>query len=320
MDDLPLHEPLTYRRARALGVRRREHGTLWRSPNRDVHQWAGLEPDDPWTRAAAAAALLPARGALGGWAAAYALGALDLDGLGRDGTAPEPVPLVVPPPAQVRRRPGLLLVRSALPPADVVLRRGVRVTGPVRTAFDLARGLPGPHDPDEALAALDAVLAATGVLPEQVRAYAQERRGARGAPRARRLASLADPRTRSRGETRLRLLWLGAGLPPPQVNVDVLDADGRFLGCVDLLEPGSGLVAEYDGSGHREARRHAQDNAREERLEDAGLVVVRAGAPDLVDREATARRLRSGYVRAVRRTGPRRWSWREARRSPRRSP
>lgn len=315
MDTLPVHEALTHRRARELGVRRSELRMLWRSPFRDVHQWAGLERDHPWTRALAAAAVLPEAGALGGWAAAYALGARDADGCGQTGDDLEPVPLVLPPPAQVRPRPGLDLVRSALHPDDVVERHGVRVTSAARTAFDLARGLPGPRSAVEALAALDAVLAATGVDVGELDDYVREHRGWRGAARARRLLALADPRTRSRGETRLRLLWRrDAALPAPEVNVDVLDAHGRFLGCVDLLDPSSGLVAEYDGAGHREAGQHARDNAREERLKEAGLVVVRVSAPDLgAQRTATVRRLRLGHERALRQPGPRRWTWQPAR-------
>ena len=78
----------------------------------------------------------------------------------------------------------------------------------------------------------------------------------------------------------------------------------------DLLDQEVGLLAEYDGAGHREIDRHITDNAREEGLEDLGLVVVRAGAPDLwrVNRRRTVMRLRSGYLRGQRRdTAEDRW-------------
>lgn len=49
------------------------------------------------------------------------------------------------------------------------------------------------------------------------------------------------------------------------------------------------LALEYDGStwrsdramGHRDREQHREDNAREERLERAGLIVVRAEKSDL---------------------------------------
>ena len=71
------------------------------------------------------------------------------------------------------------------------------------------------------------------------------------------------------------------GLPRPRVNRPVYAVDGWFLGIPDLLDEESGLVAEYDGAGHREAKQHARDNAREKLMEHHGLVVVRACASDL---------------------------------------
>ena len=43
----------------------------------------------------------------------------------------------------------------------------------------------------------------------------------------------------------------------------------------DLLDDATGLVAEYDGSSHREASEHTEDNNREETMEGLGLVVAR---------------------------------------------
>ena len=303
---------MSTRAVAAAGVTRAQlRGPLWRSPHRDVHVWSGLDANHPRTRALAAALLLPPTGALGGWAAAWLLGVTDLDGTGRSGRALEPVGLVLPPPSQLRPREGVVRVRSALEPEDVFTCTGARVTSPVRTAVDLARGRPGPGELVEAVAALDAVLHVTDATRADVEAYALAHPRWHGVRRARQALALADPRARSRGESRLRVMWLlQAGLPRPECNVDILDAAGRFLGCVDLLEPRSGLVAEYDGAGHREASRHARDNEREERLEDAGLVVVRLSAGDLARPGDAVRRLVTGHRRACDSAGPRRWSWR----------
>jgi hypothetical protein len=257
-----------------------------------------------------AAELLPAGAAISGWAAAYLLGCSDLDGLGRDGSSREPVLIDLPPPVQMRRREGIGQIRSALADDDVVEVEGIAVTSPLRTAFDLARLSEGR----EAVVALDAVGRDLRVEVSDVAEYAEHRRRWKGVPQARWAVRLADARSRSKGETRLRLVWsIDAGLPTPEVNVTVTTTDGFLLGIVDLLDPEAGFVGEYDGGGHRELGRHTLDNAREEWLEGAGLTVVRATAIDVrqVARVRTVRRLQAGHARARSRDRRRdRWTWR----------
>ena len=77
------------------------------------------------------------------------------------------------------------------------------------------------------------------------------------------------------------LMMLG-GFPKLQVNVPVYDSvTGLHLGRPDLLDAEAGLAIEYDGSGHRQMDRHRTDNAREHRLESAGLIVVRFDGHDV---------------------------------------
>jgi hypothetical protein len=183
---------------------------------------------------------------------------------------------------------------------------GVPVTVPVRTAFDIARF----GTLLEGVTALDTLCRGRPDFLEQLAGYARERPRWRGVPRVRAALSLASPRTRSPRESALRLFWvLTCRLPPPEVNAVIRDADGFLLGMTDLLDPRCGLIAEYDGSGHREATRHALDNAREEALENAGLTVVRVGGPDLGRfRSRTRLRLITGHRRAE--ATPRGlWSW-----------
>ena len=304
---------LRTREALALGVSARQlAGRGWTAPFRGVQLPAGAPSDAPLQRVLAAAELLPAGCAIGGWAAALVHGCADLDGRGASGTETEPVDLVVPPPRQIRRRPGIRLRRTGLPAQDVAVVAGLAVTTVRRTAFDLARWGELP----ESVAALDAMGRRLGLDLTTVASLAEERRGWRGVPRVLPAVAYADPRARSRGESRMRLLWrLEAGLPVPEVNPTIRSAGGRFLGIVDLLDVEAGLVGEYDGAGHRDEVQHAADNAREEDLEDAGLVVVRLAAPDLraARRAASARRLLAGHERA-RRSGahPRRWVWEPA--------
>src|SRR5690348_18197860 len=66
-----------------------------------------------------------------------------------------------------------------------------------------------------------------------------------------RFDELAKP-AESPMESRLRWLLLDAGLPAPEVQQDLYDNSGDFLGRADLYYPGAHLVIEYDGGNHRD--------------------------------------------------------------------
>ena len=294
LSPLPDHlvrSPATRTTLLAEGLRPSEiRGRLWGPLHRGVRAWSHLPPDDAAVRVRAAALVLPEGGALTGWGAAWVHGATTLDGAGR------PVEVTVPTALRVRR-PELRVRHSALGPGDLAHRDGLPVTSPTRCAFDLARY--GWSD-EEAVVGLDVVLAAGLVSLAGLRAYVAAHPGWRGVPRARRACSLADPAAESPMETRLRMLWLEAGLPAPRANVDVGDARGRFLGRVDLLDEEAGLVGEYDRADHRTATRHAADNRREEPLEAVGLTVTRFVASDVWGARAAARaRLQAAWHRAM---------------------
>ncbi|WP_139368793.1 hypothetical protein [Agreia bicolorata] len=80
------------------------------------------------------------------------------------------------------------------------------------------------------------------------RAYGYTGRHARALRRA-----LADVRqgAESRPETILRLHMVRAGLPEPELNVDIFSASGTFLGRADSLFRDFRVIAEYDGEQHR---------------------------------------------------------------------
>ena len=186
---------------------------------------------------------------------------------------------------------------------------GIPCTSLVRTAFDLARH----RSLREGVVALDQLGRLLRLRPDAVLQYAEERRGWRGVPQVRQAVALTDPRALSTGETRLRLVWmLDALLPRPEVNADVYDLNGWFLGMGDLLDGEAGMLGEYDGGGHRDAERHTTDNAREEWLEDSGLIVVRATSIDVGrERRRTAARLVTAHRRGAGRDRSRdRWTWR----------
>jgi very-short-patch-repair endonuclease len=80
-------------------------------------------------------------------------------------------------------------------------------------------------------------------------------------------------------ETRLRWLLLEAGLPRPEVQADVQDADQQFVGRADLFYSVARLVIEYDGTNHRD--RLVEDNRRQNALIKAGFRILRYTSSDV---------------------------------------
>ncbi len=104
----------------------------------------------------------------------------------------------------------------------------------------------------------------------------------------------------SRPESLLRLVIVAAGLPEPVIAPPVEVAGGRLTLHPDLAYPELRIAIEYEGDGHREARRWERDIERRELLEDAGWRIIRVthralvGDPDVVvERIRRARSARS---------------------------
>ncbi|BCB86821.1 DUF559 domain-containing protein [Phytohabitans suffuscus] len=258
--------------AAGLLTRRMLTGPAWRPmlPGVYAHADAFREADHR-TWCDAAALLLPPGGAIGGLSAAYLWGAnlVSVDA---------PVTLVVPRTSRLRAHPRLRIVRSGLPPDDVTRFGGLPVTTPLRTAFDVGRWLPRA----EALVAVDALLSRRVVKLPQLIDYAAGRSGWLGLPRLREVLALAEPLTESPMESRLRLLIIDAGLPPPVAQHDVRDAQGRFIGRVDLAYPRWRIAIEYEGDHHRERAHFRQDVHRLNALRAAGWLVLRFTADDVL--------------------------------------
>nr|WP_254071882.1 DUF559 domain-containing protein [Rathayibacter sp. VKM Ac-2857] len=100
-------------------------------------------------------------------------------------------------------------------------------------------------------------------------------------------------------ETLLRLLLIRAGLPEPELNVELYDADGHFVARVDLLYRDQRVVVEYDGDHHRtDKRQYERDIARSEAIQALGYQHLRIRASGVHDDpEATAARVRRALTR-----------------------
>jgi hypothetical protein len=187
----------------------------------------------------------------------------------------EDVELTVPPSSHPRRVPGVRVRRAVLPAGHVQQHRDVPVTTAAATAVRLAGSLPE----EDAVVAVDQLIAAGLVDLETVRTLAASLRGA-GSARARAACTLADGRAESPQETRLRLLIGRSGLPTPVAQF-VVRVEGRFVGRVDFAWPDLKVAVEYDGLWHAEEGQFARDRQRLNRLRAAGWQVVFVTAADL---------------------------------------
>ena len=133
----------------------------------------------------------------------------------------------------------------------------------------------------EALVALDMAIRLRLTNTAKLRPYTENAGGRQGAPRLRSLAEIAAP-AESPMETRLRWLLLRASLPTPEVQQDLHDAFGRFVGRADLYYPTARLVIEFDGGNHRE--RLVSDDRRQNLLTSAGFRILRFTSPDVHQR------------------------------------
>lgn len=219
--------PFSLDDARRAGVSKSSlRGKSWRHLGSELYCWQRLTMD-PMMVLSAWRGQLPDDAVFAGKTAAWLHG-LDLEPL-------NPIELIVPSSSGVRSRAGLEVRRCDLPPCDVATVRGLAATTVHRTLFDLCLRLPTV----EALAALDAGAQARFVDCESLRRYAEQVDGRAGARRLRSLAAFAEP-AESPMETRLRWLLLQAGLPRPEVQSDLHDAKGRFIGRADLYSPSRG--------------------------------------------------------------------------------
>jgi hypothetical protein len=160
--------------------------------------------------------------------------------------------------------------------ADIVILRGLAVTSVARTIRDLSSHLLLR----DLVAIMDAAMHRGLVTASDLVAQGRTR-GFRGRAQFIAATQLMDAAAASRPETHLRLAYLGAGLPPMDVNVDLFDRFGTFLARPDLRFRGYPVVSEYDGSGHlTDPAQWRRDVERYALMEDADLAIVRALADD----------------------------------------
>jgi len=115
----------------------------------------------------------------------------------------------------------------------------------------------------------------------------------RGAERLREAVELVREDSWSPRESRVRCILIAAGLPEPELNVDVYDGV-RFLACVDLAYPRQRVAIEYHGMLH--GMQWARDAERVAALRAAGWTVIEVTAPLLKSPEELVRRVRQALA------------------------
>ncbi len=207
-----------------------------------------------------------------------------------------------------RRSAGVAHHSASLDGADIVAAADLLVLSPARTSLDLAR----EWGRAAGMVAADAVLRTTTVTPQQLRDAAEQMADWPGGRDAAFVASEADARSETPGESLSRLVCLELGYPLV-LQVEIEDGLGQVIARVDGLLFEEDVIVEFDG-----AVKYATDGdagsalfaekKREDRLRELGFEFVRLTWGDLpltqlVDRKIRRAIERSRERRAARRRG-----------------
>ena len=211
---------------------------------------------------------------------------------------------------QWRRGRGYRVARAALPPGDLQRLLGFGVTAPARTIIDCAR----EWELVDSVVAMDAAINEERVTRASLRGALMAATHWVGIGVAARALALADGRADSPLETRGRLALLAAGLPAPELQVELHGPRG-LLARVDAWFDDAAVAVEFDGkvkyTDPRDGRDPAEVLWREKRREDAvrelGVRFVRIAQVDLADSRRPEMVRRVASLLATPATQPRRF-------------
>lgn len=171
-----------------------------------------------------------------------------------------------------KKADGIVIHRDELPTDEVMHLRGIAVTTPARTAFDLGRRAPRAA----AVIRVDALANATGMRPSDVQLVVDHHPGVRGLLQLREVLALMDSGAESPQETRTRLIVVDAGLPAPRTQIAV----GKWR--IDMGYDEFMVGLEYDGPQHWEDPKiRERDIEKYADLSERGWAIIRVG-PELV--------------------------------------
>jgi very-short-patch-repair endonuclease len=81
-----------------------------------------------------------------------------------------------------------------------------------------------------------------------------------------------------------RWLFHQAGLPQPDLQGELHDADGWFIGRADFVWWGEKVLVEFDGDHHRDRKTFVDDVRRQNALVAAGWTILRFTSADVLGR------------------------------------
>lgn len=185
---------------------------------------------------------------------------------------------------QWRRGRGYRVARAALPDDDVQPWLGFGTTSIPRTLVDCAR----EWSLTDGVIAIDDAMQTLKVDRAEIHRAVLAGAHRVGIGRAARALGLSDGRAESPLETRGRLALLSAGLPHPELQVEIHDAGG-LIGRVDAWYDEAALAVEFDGrvkylepwNGATSGEAVWKEKRREDRMRDVGVRFVRVAHEDL---------------------------------------
>jgi hypothetical protein len=167
--------------------------------------------------------------------------------------------------------PGVTIHRADIPSSDLLVVRRTLVTAPIRTGLDLARSLPTSH----AVATLDNMIRGGLLTRSDLLAAALALPVAPGRQSAITVADLVDARAESVFESISRVDMAVAGLPIPELQVNICDRDGNWIARVDFAWKTQRVILECDGwEFHSNRDAFERDRRRWTALSRAGWTVI----------------------------------------------
>ena len=166
-----------------------------------------------------------------------------------------------------------------LRPSEITVVDEMRVSSVVRTLADLLLSL----DRLSAVSAVDSALQRGLLQPQDLAAVRDALAGRHRGEMAADWIGDVNARAESPLETRSRLRCVDGGVPPDELQAEILDGEGNFLARVDMLWRAGRVIGEADGAEfHDRPDALYRDRERQNALISAGFKVIRFTWKDTV--------------------------------------